>query len=267
LPYYLLTAESQAWQGLIPNNELLRRAGDWLAARAHPIGMPPAAGLSLALFLMVAAALRTNQARSLFLIASALEVVAMGATVHRPLIHHLGLIFTAFIIGLLADAYTATGKSMQWLPKWVCLAVVLVVLGLQASKAATKSWYEWNLQQPADREVIAWLRQSGLDKNPLVVMKTDLSGPELLGYLERPSAYYPACSCERSFIVYRADRDMDRLVTADELDDISRTSELPEIVISGSELPAETSKKLGLRELRAFSKPSAWWDTFYVYER
>jgi hypothetical protein len=268
LPYYFLATEGQAWQGLIPGNQLLARVGDWLSSHHHPIGIGAAAGLSLALFLIVTVALQTVQARSIFLIACTLEILAMGATVHRPEIHHLGLIFAAFLIGLLVDAYTVPVRiSRPWLPKPVSLGVILVILGMQTAKAATKSWFEWSLNNPADKETISWLRQSGLDMNPMVVMKPDLSGTELLGYLERPSAYYPACRCMGSFIVFRAGRDIDRIVTAGELDDISRASQLPVIVISGSELSAQTCISLRLQELRAFRKPSAWWDTFYVYQR
>ena len=268
LPYYFLAAESQAWQALIPNKQPFERAGNWFASHHHPVGIIPEAGLSLALFLILAVALRTIQARSLFLVASALEVLAMGATVHLPLIHHFGMIFTAFILALLVDAYTVPGRtSRPWLPTRVSMAVILLILGLQTVKTATKSWFEWNLQNPADKETIAWLKLSALDKNPLVVMTPDLSGTELLGYLQRPSAYYPACRCVGSFIVFKSGRDIDRVVTVDELDDISRASQLPVTVISGVELSVETVRSLRLRELRAFSKPSAWWDTFYVYQR
>ena len=268
LPYYFVATESQAWQALLPNNQPLARMGDWLASHHHPVGIVPAAGLSLLLFLTVALALQTAQARSMFLAASALEILAMGATVHRPQIHHLGLIFVAFILALLIDAYSVQcGTSRPRLPRPVSLAVIIVVLGLQAVSAKTKSRFEWTLQNPADKETISWLKQSGLDNNPLVVMKPDLSGAELLGYLQRPSAYYPACRCVGSFIVFKAGRDIDREVTASELDAISRTSQLPAVVISGSELPVETCRNLRVRELRAFSKPSAWWDTFYVYLR
>jgi len=268
LAYDFLAAASQAWQGLIPSNLLLARVGDWLASHHHPIAIGPAAGLSLALFLILAAALRTVQARSVFLIASALEVLAMAATVHRPLEHHFGLIFTAFLLGLLVDAYTVPSRtSRPWLPKPVSLAVVLLILGLQTSKAAKISWFEWNLQNPAEKETISWLRQSGLDKNPPMVIMPDLIGPEMLGYLERPTAYYPACRCVGSFVVFRTGRDKNRVVTVNELDDISRASRLPVIVISGSELPAETLRSLGLQELRAFSDLTPWGDNFYVYQR
>jgi hypothetical protein len=268
LPYYFLAAESQAWQGLIPNNQYLQRAGDWLASHHHAVSIRRAAVLSLALFLFLAAALQTVQARCIFLIASALEILAMGATVHRPLAHHLGLIFTAFLLGLLVDAYTTPGRtSRPWLPKPVSLALVLVILCLQTVKAATKSWSDWNLQNPAEKEMLSWLRQSGLDNNPLVVMMPDLSGPELLGNLRRPSVYYPACKCVGSFVVFKTGRDIDRMVTVDELDDISRASRLPVIVISGSELTAETRKDLRLQWLRVLSDRTRWGDNFYVYQR
>jgi hypothetical protein len=57
------------------------------------------------------------------------------------------------------------------------------------------------------------------------------------------------------------------MVTVDELDDISRASRLPVIVISGSELTAETRKDLRLQWLRVLSDRTRWGDNFYVYQR
>ena len=236
LAYYFLSTESRAWQALIPPNHLTERVY-WLASHPHPTA--PGAGFSLALFLLLAAALRTVKARSLFLIASALVMVAMAATLNQPAVYHFGLIFTAFILALLTDAYTVTSRtSRPWLPQPVAFAVVLAILGLQTLRAVGASRSDWNFPYSYAKETSSWLRQAGLDNNPLVVM-SDSYGSAVLGYMQRPTAYYPACRCVGSFAVWRAGREGDRVVTEDELENLSRLSPLPVVVISAWELPAE----------------------------
>lgn len=265
IPYYILFAESQAWQSLIPPNHLTIRVYHWLALHQHPIA--PVALLSLALFLLLAGALRTAQARSMFLVASSLEFIAMAVTVRQPQIHHLGFIFAAFVLALLIDAYTAPNiNSRPWLSRRVAFAVVLAILGLQTLKAASASWSEWNVPSSMAKATSSWLKQSGLGKNPLVMERT-YENVTLLAYMERGSAYYPACRCMGSFVVWRAGRDKDRVVTEDELENLSRSSRLPVVVVSGTELPPETLQSLRLQELRAFSRANVSGGSFYVYQR
>lgn len=265
IPYYFLLTVGQAWQAMIPPNHVTERMYDWLASHQHPIA--PVAIFSLALFLLLAGALRTAQARSVFLVASLLEFVAMAVTVRQPKIHHLGLIFAAFIIALLIDAYTAPNvNSRPWLSRPVAFAVVLAILGLQTLKAASASWSEWSHPSSMAKVTSSWLKQTGLSKNPLV-MEGTYENVTLLAYMERNSAYYPACSCVGSFKVWRVGEDKDRVVTEDELENLSRSSRLPVVVVSGTDLPPETLQSLGLQELRAFSGATVSGGSFYVYQR
>jgi hypothetical protein len=145
----------------------------WLNSLLHRTAL--GAGLSAALFLLVAAALRTVQARSVFLLASALVVVAMGATVRRPGVQHLGLIFTVFILALLIDAYAVpSGTSRQWLSQRAAFAVFVAILGLQTLDAVGASIYEWSFPYSYGKSIGTWFRQTGLDKNPLVLMPESL---------------------------------------------------------------------------------------------
>ena len=222
-------------------------------------------GLSLAMFLLVAAALKTAKARFVFLAAPVLIGVAMGATVRRPGIEHLGLIFTVFILALLIDAYSVpNGTSHQWLSHRTGCAVVVAILGLQALDAVGASAYEWGHPFSYARTISTWFRQEGLNGNPLVLMP---AVPALLGYMERRSAYYPSCRCEGSFLVWRRDLVTDREVTADELDTLSHSSPLPVVVVTIQELSATSLQSLHLKELRAFSPISISSGQFFVYKR
>jgi hypothetical protein len=262
-PYYFLSTESQAWRALIGPNHLTDRLYDWLASHHRPI--VPIAVLSLALILLLAAALRTAQARSILFVAFSLEFLAIAETVHQPRTHHLGLIFLVFILALLIDAYTAPNiNSRPWLSRPVAFAVVLAILSLQALEAASSYRAEWSHLSMA-KATGSWLKQTGFSKNPLV-MEGNYEGAAVLTYMERSSAYYPACSCVTSFVVWSEGRGKNRMVTEDELEGLSRSSPLPVIVVSGTELPPETLKSLRLQELRAFSGVMAE-GSFYVYQR
>jgi hypothetical protein len=225
----------------------------------------PPAGFSLALFLLLAATLRTVQARSVFLITSLLEVIVM-AFVYRPALWHFGLIFVTFILALLMDAYEVTEKtSRPWLPRRIAFAVILGILLLQAKRAVTASSDDWNGPYSYSKQASLWLIQTGLDKNPLVVMPYTYGAP-LLGYMQRPSAYYPACKCFGSFRIFK-NAELNRVVTEEELENISRSSHLPVIVVSGWELPVETVQRLRMQEIRAFSGAVMARETFYIYQR
>jgi hypothetical protein len=265
--YNLLSTESRTWQAFIPPNHVTARVSwlglHWSGSNLYSFGPP--AGFSLALFLLLATALRTARARSLFLIAAALEVVAMSLT-YRPALWHFGLIFTAFILALLIDAYAVTNRNPRpWLPQSAAFAVILAILGPQTWSAARASMSEWVFPYSNGKKTSSWLKQAGFDKNPLVVMP-DTYGATLLGYLQRPSAYYPVCRCVGSFAVRKEGWDSYHLASEDELEDLAASAHLPVVVVSGWELPPETLQRLHLKELSAFSGPSQMWESFYVYQ-
>jgi hypothetical protein len=259
---YYLRCESYLWRALVPPNLLTERI-HWLSLLLVRTAL--GAGLSLAMFLLVAAALKTAQARFVFLAAPVLIGLAMGATVRRPGIEHLGLIFTVFILALLIDAYSVpNGTSHQWLSHRTASAVVFAILGLQALDAAGASAYEWGHPFSYARTISTWFRQEGLNENPLVLMP---AVPAFLGYMERRSAYYPACRCEGSFLVWKRDLDIGRGVSEEELESLSHSSPLPVVVVTIQELPAATLQSLHLKELRAFPPISISSGQFFVYEQ
>lgn len=269
LGYNLLSTESRAWQALIPPNSLTDRAS-WLESShyfgSNPERFVPAAGFSLALFLLVGAALRTAKARSLFVTASAFEVLVMSG-VYRPALWHFGLIFTAFILALLTDAFGETnGTRRPWLPGPVGLAVVLTILSFQTISAVTVSRDDWKYTYSYAKETSSWLIRAGLQKRPLVIMPYSY-GAAILGYMRRSSAYYPACRCVGSFAVLRAGVDRERLVTEEELEALSRSSDSLPLVLSGSELSVGILKSLHLHELSAFAEERWAREKFYIYER
>lgn len=260
--YYYLSAGSYAWQGLIPPFYISDRVSS-LNILLHRTAV--GAGLSATLFLLVAAALRSIQARAVFLLAAALVVVAMGGTIHRPQEQHLGLIFAVFILALLIDAYAEPGKiSGQWLSQRSAFMVLLAVLALGSLGAVGASVYEWSFPYSYAKTMGTWFKEAGLDKNPLVLMPDEHA---FLGYMQRASAYYPACRCECSFLVQRVGGESYRMVTEEELESLSHSSRSPVIVLTKKELPTETLRNLHLTELRDFPPISITSGSVYVYQR
>ena len=92
-------------------------------------------------------------------------------------------------------------------------------------------------------------------------------GAAVIGYMQRASAYYPACRCFGSFAVLKEGIDQKRVVTEGELEKPLGSSHLPVVVLSGWELPAETLQGLQLEKLRAFSGSPEAKENFYTYER
>jgi hypothetical protein len=261
--YNVLWTESRAWQAFVPPDRLTDRMS-WLRSDLYPFGPP--AGFSLALFLLFAGALRTARARLIFLAASAFELVVMSL-VYPPALWHFGLFFITFILASLVDAVPLTDRTggMRLLHS-IALVAAFLILGLQTVRAATRSREDWKGAYSYAKQTSDWLVQSGLDKEPMVFMPYR-SGPAVIGYMQRPSAHYPACRCVGSFAVLKTGVDAERIVTENELEDLSGPSHLPVIVVSGSELPAETLRSLRVQELRTFSGSHEAKENYYVYQR
>jgi hypothetical protein len=255
--YYFFLAEGQLWRTWIILPEYI-----FSYNTPHLL----TCAFSLAVFLAAAGTLRTASSRVFFLVTTFLEVIAYAITVHTPFIHHLGILFAVFMFALIIDAYTGSEPaSKAWLPRRMAAAVVFTLLGMQIFTAAYATiWYSI-IPYSEGKDASDWLKQQGLDKNPLV-FEPDAGGAAVLGYLERPLAYYPACHCFGSFTVYKAGRDEFREVSESELENLEHSSSLPVIVLSGSLLNGETASRLRLQLVKSFTAPRTK-ERQFVYER
>jgi hypothetical protein len=258
--YYEVCAGSYAWQGLIPPFYLTNRI-PWVNSFLHRtvVGLV----LSAVLFLVISGALRTVRARCFFVLASALLVAAIGATIHRPAPQHLGMFFVVFVLSVLIDSNIVTTEHCWFSEKTASIAL-LAVLAMGSMAGLAASAYEWNHPYSYAKAVTTWFQEAGLERNPIVLTP---DAPAILGYLQRRSAYYPACRCEASFLVLKVGWDSYRSVTEDELENLSRSSSLPVAVVTTQELPSGTLPSLRLKKLRAFSPISLDSGSVYVYQR
>jgi hypothetical protein len=266
LGYNLLLAEGGSWKAFLPATRDFMPPGvrDWLDPQDRP--SVTASALSLALFLLSAGALSKNRSRAVFLVASTLVLIAMAATVHAPTLHHLGIIFDIFIIALLIDAYTGTEKTGRaWLPPSVATAAILAILSFQTLETVYASASAWVHPFSHAKETSSWLKQQGLDRNPLII--DGFYSLPVLGYMERASAYQSACSCVSSFAVWNTNYDADRSISLNDLENARGTSALPTILVKGYKLDKSDVQKLGLVEIHSFATNSAFSHGAYtVYE-
>src|SRR5262249_13803016 len=150
-------------------------------------------------------------------------------TVHTPSKRHFGFLFTAYLIALLISAYSKS-EVRPWLPQPFSYAVLLGVFGIQAFAGMAASAHDWLIPFSEAKETSAWLKQTGLDRRPLVI-QPDAFGAAIVGYAQIPEVYYPACKCNGSFTVWKEGRDPDRIVTLEELQALYARAHQPPIVI------------------------------------
>jgi len=268
LIYNFFLSEGRAWTAFFPaTTSQLPHGLQALLGLGGQFSIFASVG-SMILLVLVAVALRTKQARFLFLLGSVLELVAMAATVKDPPLRYFGLIFTNFLIALLVDAYAVGARTCSiQLPRAASSATVLVILGVQ-TLAAMFAWVSVTVRPFSEaKEVAQWLKQAGLQNNPLVVDGPDTTA--VLGYMGRSSAYRTSCPCTGSYAVFRAGFDLDRGTTASDLRSARGGSDLPAILVhSGGRLDPAEVQRLGLIELHSFSpRPTDSPGMYSVYEQ
>jgi hypothetical protein len=252
MAFNILQSEERAWKAFLPARPESMPASvrGWLDPDNH-LSLP-AIGLSLILMILIAGALRTSQARTFFLTAATLLLIAMGITVKDPDLRHLGMLFTVFVLALMIDAYTVSGKAGRLrLPQTLASVVVLAILAFQT---LTGIYYTTSiLTHPkyAAGDVASWLKQQGLDRNPLV-FGGHWTTP-VIGYVERPSTYVVSCKCFGSYVVFNTKFDSYRIVSLEDLKTSRGSAPLPVILIqSNPKLDPAYAQKLGLVEIHSF---------------
>jgi hypothetical protein len=151
----------------------------------------------------------------------------------------------------------ANPQPMQ-LQRKVAFSIVLLILALQVRSNLFVIARVWSKPFSEARVTSEWLQQHGLSANPLVI-EPDIVGPSILGYLQKPTAYYPSCQCFGSFIVWNKSRDVQRFATPENLRIARSDSPLPVILIARNSISAERQTQLHVKELASFTNGS---DTF-----
>lgn len=267
LAYNFMLAEGKFWQMVlpVPGNLIPGRLIDLLMPRFQiaPIGSLLSAVLICALFFTF----KSRQARWFFVTAALLELVAYALTVHAAPLRHYGFIFVAYAIALAVDAASSTSDEVE--PSRIGFNLNVLTAGLLLPQAllgivaAVHSAYTpFSEAKPASD----WLKAQQLDQNPMVI-EPDIYGSLLLGYLDRGTAYYPACQCFGTYTVWNTSRDDKRNATDAELDQVAASSGKPLLLITSEEQPAERLTRQHLKQLKFFNQRSIERENYFIYER
>jgi len=223
--------------------------------------------VSVLLLSAAAALLRTNRARAFFLACAILEIVEIAVTVGWPEVYHLGFIFLSLLIALLIDAYDAPAGPLRPASKRIRSLLLVALLLPQFLCAVDLSALDFMRPYSDAREVSHWLRSKHLDQNPMVLEPSEFT-TGLVGYLERPSAYYPSCRCFGSYEIRNNKRRLRRMATAEDLKIARGKSPLPVILVSNRPLQPAELRSLELKEIYVASQNALDTDSiFFVYEQ
>jgi len=265
---YALITEGKTWQLLLPVPESVLPAGlaEYLAPRTHVSAI--ASLLSLLVLLIPFAALRSKRAR-IFLASSFLvEIVAMAATVHIPAIRHFGLIFTAIVVAIMADAYDAPVVPEQDTTlRRFALPMLMFCLAIQVGMSAVMSAQDWKRPFSDDKDAALWLDRSGMHDNPIVIEPAS-QGTSLIGYMQKDKAFYPECNCFGSFILYNRNRHPEKQVTADQVRQLYQTSHRSVLIASRYPLSQSRQTELGVSMVHSFDPhPMLSVESIYIYQQ
>lgn len=223
--------------------------------------------VSVLMLSVAAALLRTTSARAFFLACAMLEIVEIAVTVAWPDVYHLGFIFVSLLIALLIDACDAPATAAR--SKWQRIrpALLIVLLLPQFLCAVDSSELDWMRPYSDGLEVSQWLKSEHLDRNPMVLEPSEFT-LAIIGYLERPSAYYPSCRCFGSYEIRNSKNHMRRMATPEDMKVARGNSPLPVILVSNRPLQPAELRSLGLKRIYIASQDAI--DTpgiFFVYEQ
>jgi len=251
LVYNTFLSESRSWGGFIP------AVPGYLPAAIRAWLYPEELGwfsslFSLAVLVLIFLSLKSAQARMFFAGATTLELIALAATVRDPYMRHLSFLFVILLLALIIDAQRrlSTDRS-AWFPQAAASAVVLSILAIQAAGGIYASATTWIHPHSKGKEVAVWLKERGLDKNPMV-LEGYFTLP-VIGYLERSSAYSTACQCFASYAVWNEAFFGPRITVPDDIKRAGAGSTLPVVLIrAGKKMEAPDAQALGLVEILSY---------------
>jgi hypothetical protein len=256
-----LRAEGRSWQAFVPLPEQMipARFSEMLAPRTHSSLV--ATAFSLLLILAGAYMLRTFRGRAWFLGMVLVECVLFMFTVHIPSPRHYGFLLIALLLAFFVES-TENESAKEKRP--IAQGLLIAMLAVQIAAAVGISAMELRMPYAAGKEVSILLQERGLSNNPLV-LEPPAHGTVVLGYLERPTAYYPACHCLASFTLYKESWDQARWVTRPELDALYAASHEPVVVVSMTPYTPEQEQALGLSPIQFFEHVIFTQERAYVY--
>ena len=238
-----------------------------VVALLDPKSLPtiPATVLSAFTLLLTLLAIRTRQARIFLAACFLLGLVVLAQVTLTPETRHYGFLYVAFVAAILMDAAQPSTENTNGVAARMARPLLYVILAQQCLLSLSVSIKEWRHPISGSVQTARWLQANGLAENPMLMEPND--GPNaLLGYLNKPSAWFPACQCWGSFAHRAAGTDSSRMATPNDLAQARANSPLPVILVADFPLTQATQQTLGVEFLFASSpealKPN---DNFFLY--
>ena len=254
-------AEGRSWQAFIPIPEQMipPRYSEMLTPRTHSSWV--ASTFSLLLILAAAGTLRTFRGRGWFLGLMLVECLLFTVTVHIPSPRHYGFLLISLLLAFFVESSGNPDTNHQG---WAARGLLIAMLAVQIVATLGISAMDIALPYAAGKDVSTFLQERGLSHNPLV-LQPPAHGTVVLGYLQRANAYYPACRCLASFVLYKSAWNQSRVVTRPELDALYAAANEPVVVVSSTPFNAEDERVLGLNPLQFFEHVIFTQERAYVY--
>jgi hypothetical protein len=238
----------------VPHRELI-------APWEHPSLL--AAALTIALWLLAVSLLAARRSRWFVLSVPVMWMAGVWATVHIPGPFHSSFLFVAYVIALLANM--PREGERPWLPSRYAQPLLLLLLAMQIPISVHYSVEECLFPFSGAKATAEWLKNSGLLSRPLVI-EPDTAAPAIIAFTGVQSAYFPACRCRGSFVVFRRGREEYRQVTVGELRDLRQESAASPVVVSHQQLPRESLKQMGIQLLYTSPHGMFWpFEDLFVY--
>jgi hypothetical protein len=182
----------------------------------------------------------------------------VSVSVRIPGPFHCSFLFLAFVIALVVDAIDYQQGPAR--PRRIAHAALVGLLCMQIPITAHYWMQDFVFAFSGAEPTAKWLEASGLATRPLIIV-ADTAAPTILALDHIQSAYYPACRCRGSFVVFRAGREERRQVTATEIKAIRDQSGVTPVVLSYFEIPSAILQETGLK--LAYTSPKG---AFWQYE-
>jgi len=241
--FLILGMGREIWRFFVPFSWLLPPMADrlWVCAALIAFGL-------VGVF-----ALPTRRARSFMVIVTLAWTLVEWLTAHSPSFLHASFVFISYVIALLLVDAREWSEFRKAKP--LREQVLHILLGFQVLVGFT--WFTVDMRNltSAGKLTAAWIADSGLAQRPLVI-EPDLIGPSILAHSGIASAYYPACRCEGSFVVFREDRDALRQINREEIETLRVRHNAYPILIVSQLLPKPECESLGLKLL--YRSPHGW---------
>jgi len=212
--------------------------------------------VALVLLILVSLALLRRPLALVYYLTGSLGLLAFFYVKHIGYLRHHGFLFVCFGTALWL-AGTMQPMALHGMldvaarrAEWVITLLLPVILLIHLSGSVIAATGEYRYTFSAAKATAEMIRERGLDKLPMIA-DLDVTGMPVVGYLDKPSAYYPCGDRFGSYVVWDTARMMHSIVWDQILPFAKQTGSpvvvvVDEFVMKKFPIPVEWQAKLQL---------------------